>query len=197
MKKFFEMLIAVLCLLVPLQISYGQQAEAPVYKDGDWWRVKVEVVQKGYTRSGQCDEMYPEYLVRWEQGKPKVYRVSGTMQEEIDCPSMIRDLLNIPPDERGWLNFPLSLNKAWSFSYLSGGPGRRSRRNYSENKVTTWEKVHTPKGEFDAFKIERLINPGLNYYLWYSPAAKAVIVFQRRATQSDRTVTLVDFNLSK
>jgi len=194
MKKLFEALMGVLCVLVPLQISYGQQAEAPVYKDGDLWRVKVEVVHKGYTRSGQCDEMYPEYLVRWEQGKPKVYRVSGTMQEEIDCPSIIRDLLNIPSDERGWLNFPLSLNKAWSFRYQSG---RRPIWNYSENKVMAWEKVRTPKGEFDAFKIERIINPGLSYYLWYSPAAKAIIVLQRRATLSDRTVTLVDFNVSQ
>lgn len=194
MKKVFEALIVVLCVLVALEISYGQQAEAPVYKDESSWRVMLEVVQKGYSRTGQCDEKYPEYLVKWEQGKPRVYGVRGKNEEEIDCPSIPRDLLNISPDEMGWLNFPLSLGKAWSFRYLSSFSGRWQD---SENKVTAWEKVRTPKGEFEAFKIERVVNPGLHYYIWYSPAAKAIIVFQRRATLSDRTVTLVDFNISK
>jgi hypothetical protein len=179
-------------------VSHGQQTQAPVYKDGDWWRVKVEVVQKGYSRSGQCDENYPEYLVRWEQGNPKVYGVSGKNEEEINCPSVIRDLLNIPPDEMGWLSFPLSLNSAWSFRYQRRIPGVRSWWADTQNKVVAWEKVRTPKGEFDSFKIERVLlgDPETLYYSWYSPVAKAIIVFQRRATLSDRTVTLVDFNVS-
>ena len=36
--------ILTLVLLLPYS-SNAQQAEAPVYKDGDWWRVKVDVVR--------------------------------------------------------------------------------------------------------------------------------------------------------
>ena len=57
MKKLFETLIAVLCVFVPLQIAHGQQAEAPVYKDGDWWRVSIKFEYKeGLSRSGECHE---------------------------------------------------------------------------------------------------------------------------------------------
>jgi len=36
--------ILTLVFLLPYS-SNAQQAEAPVYKDGDWWRVKVDVVR--------------------------------------------------------------------------------------------------------------------------------------------------------
>ena len=32
-------------------ISYAQSAEAPVYKDGDWWRIKQEITR--------VDSMFP------------------------------------------------------------------------------------------------------------------------------------------
>ncbi len=193
MKNLTAIIVAALTILLLPYLAYSQKAQAPKYKDGDWWRVKAKVVQKGYSRSGRCDENYAEYLVKWEKGKPTVYGVSGKNEEEIDCPSIIRDLLNIPPDELGWLNFPLSVGKDWSFRYLSSFTGGW---RYSENQVTAWEKVRTPKGEFDAFKIDREVGR-TNYYLWYSPAAKAIIVIQRRSINSDRTATLVDYNVSK
>jgi hypothetical protein len=36
---------------------FGQEAHAPTYKDGDWWKVQVEVsYSQGMSRSGRCDE---------------------------------------------------------------------------------------------------------------------------------------------
>ena len=38
-------LIAILTFHLAPYLSNAQQAEAPVYKHGDWWRVKVDVIR--------------------------------------------------------------------------------------------------------------------------------------------------------
>lgn len=200
MKKLMGTWIAAMCLFVPVQISYGQQAEAPVYKDGDWWRVKVETVFKsGVSRSGRCDESYPEYLVKIDQGKPKVFSVSGNKEGEIDCPTIVNELLNLGQEAGRYLKFPLALNSSWTFQGM--GAGLRGPIRFDENhKVLAWEKVQGSKGELDAFKIEAYFTtPGgdvlTTYY--YSPKAKCIVSFKLSTPAVDRTVTLVDFSLTQ
>ncbi len=97
MKSVISTLLSTVWLvcLLPYRL-YGQQAEAPVYKDGDWWRVKVETVFKpGVSRSGRCDESYPEYLVKIQQGKPKVFSGSGNKEGEINYSTIVNELLNV------------------------------------------------------------------------------------------------------
>ena len=56
-------LIAILTFLLVPYFSHAQQAEAPVYKDGDWWRVKVDMVRPaGVSVSGPVLERFPEYI---------------------------------------------------------------------------------------------------------------------------------------
>lgn len=58
-------LIGILTVLLVAYSSHGQQAEAPVYKDGDWWRVKVDVVRPNDVFvSGPVLERFPEYIVK-------------------------------------------------------------------------------------------------------------------------------------
>ncbi len=189
-----------LVLCIP-DASRGQATDAPVYKDGDWWRVKVEVVQKqGVSRTGQCNEMYSEYLVRWTSSGVKVYAIEGKAETELDCPSVPRDLLNIEPNSMRWLKFPLALKQSWNFDYQRRITGARQPVSATaHNTVVSWEKVSTSKGELDVFKIERTIGGDQTslYHVWYSPTTKSIIRFQRRASISDRTVTLVDFNVNQ
>ena len=77
MKNLTAIIVAALTILLLPYLAYSQKAEAPKYKDGDWWRVKAKVVQKGYSRSGRCDENYSEYLVKWEKGKPRCMVSAG------------------------------------------------------------------------------------------------------------------------
>lgn len=138
-----------LFLLLPF-LSYGQQAEAPVYKDGDWWRIKYEYsLKEGYDRSPGCYDEYSEYFVEIKQGKPSVYGVTGTKKEAIDCSQITELLLNIP-DRRMFLKFPLTVNKTWSHRFQNP----MDKWRYSDTNVESWEKVRTPKAEFDAFKIK-------------------------------------------
>ncbi len=103
---------ALLIVLFPYPLL-GQQAEAPVYQDGDWWKVKIEFDFKdGYNRSGECYESYPEYLVKIEQGRPKIYGISGLGQEKIDCPEIRDEVLGKGRTKN--LKFPLSLGLTWT-----------------------------------------------------------------------------------
>jgi len=193
MKRFFATLIAVLCVFVPLQIAYGQQAEAPVYKDGDWWRVRVKFEHlEWYARSGECFEGYLEYLVEMNQGKPKVYGLTGTNKEAIDCPLISRQLLNIP-DERQYLKFPLTVGGSWSHRFLNF----IGKWRYYDFNVAAWKKVQTPKGEFDAFKIEAgTVGGDPNRVYYYSPKVKAIVLL-KKIKGNTRAVTLVDFKVSE
>jgi hypothetical protein len=59
-------LIGILILLLIPYSSHAQQAEAPVYKVGDWWRVKVDVVRPiGVSIEGPQLGRLPEYIVKF------------------------------------------------------------------------------------------------------------------------------------
>jgi len=131
--------------------------------------------------------------VEIKRGKPRVYGVSGNNKEEIDCLPISRDLLNIR-DERRYLKFPSAVNSSWSHRYLNDA-GRWRDLDF---KTVAWEKISTPKGEIGAFKI-KAVRPGRppSRVYNYSPKAKAIVVFKRNTTGINRTVTLVDFNVSQ
>jgi len=192
MKNVSMTVIAALTILLFPYLSYSQQAEAPVYKDGDWWKVKVEFEHLGgLSRSGECYEDYSEYLVKIQEGKPRVYGISGTSQEEIECPPIESQLLGTGPNARGRLKFPLSLGKSWTTRFM----GRR-RWRYPDFKVLAWEKVKTPKGDFNAFKIRREISGSENVFTYYyAPKVKSIVLLKGESRSRRRKVTLVDFNV--
>jgi len=177
----------------------AQQAEAPKYKDGDWWRVKVEFTHKGgVSRYGTCHELYPEYMVKIDEGKAKVFGLSGSNQEAIDCPLIESQLLDSGSMRRGLLQFPLSVGKSWNYRYQTLGARGRPVWNESNAKVTAWEKVKLPQAEFEAFKIESYLMsaPQVTHTVHYALRVKAIILWKQDTTLVDRTVTLVDFNVS-
>jgi hypothetical protein len=82
--------------------AFAQEANAPTYKDGDWWKVRLEVSYSfGLSRSGRCDANFAEYMVKIDQDKPKVYDVKENIQEEIQCPIIVTQLFVFGEDENG------------------------------------------------------------------------------------------------
>lgn len=43
MKPIIAIAVGSLVLLLKPYLSYGQQAEAPVYKEGEWWEYELKV----------------------------------------------------------------------------------------------------------------------------------------------------------
>jgi hypothetical protein len=215
MKKLIGRLIAILlCSLVPVQISYGQQADAPSHKDGDWWRVEIKSrLLPGVSRSA-CQDRYSEYMVKLDQGKIKVYGGAGNNLEEIECPSVAIWILGFVPAAQKddferygsteaqfeYVKFPLSVGKSWTQQVKEGTGQKNFRRVDIEYKVLSWEKVQTSKREFEAFKIEVQGWPGgqvRTYY--YAPRAKGIVSFESKSGKKIRRllITLLDLNVSE
>jgi hypothetical protein len=202
--------ILTLFLLLPYS-SNAQQAEAPVYRDGDWWRVKVDVVRPaGVSVSGPILERFPEYIVKFESNKPKVFGVQGNESKEVDSQVIISLALGRP----GWLGdllkFPIRVGLTWSDRVKFQPPGTQMRWEDAQYEVQAFEKIKTSKGEFDAFKLVMTMNvptsarfKGLNrtevrtHTYYYAPDIKGLASFHTSGTEARVESTLVDFNLAK
>lgn len=198
-------LIAILTFHLAPYLSNAQQAEAPVYKHGDWWRVKVDVIRPpGVSVAGVQLERFAEYIVRFESGGPKVLGVQGNETQEIDLPVIISLVLG----RSGWsgdlLRFPMRVGLAWSDRFQFQAPGSQMRWEEGRYEVQAWEKSKTPKGDFNAFKlVMNMTAPGpkgtavrtRTYH--YAPDVKAIASLQTSGTEASVASTLIDFSLAK
>lgn len=202
-------LIGILIFLLLPYPSHAQQAEAPAYKDGDWWRVKVDVVRPaGVSVSGPVLGRFPEYIVKFESGGPKVIGIEGNESKEINSPPTIAMVLG----RTGWrgdlLRFPMRVGLTWSDRFEFQPRGLQMRSEEGRYEVQSWEKIKTPKGEFDAFKLVMTMNVRRGpkpqaptevrpHTYYYAPDIKAIVSFQEAGTDVSLTSTLIDFSLAK
>jgi hypothetical protein len=202
-------LIAILTFHLAPYLSNAQQAEAP-YKHGDWWRVKVDVARPaGVSVSGPVLERFPEYIVKFESNKPKVFGVQGNETVEADLPVVIPLVLGRP----GWLGdmlrFPMRIGLTWSDRIKFQPPGTQLRSEEVQYEVQAFEKIKTPKGAFNAFKLVMTMNapqsarpkPGgrtevRTHTYYYTPDVKAIASFDTSGSARVAS-TLIDFSLSK
>jgi hypothetical protein len=211
-KVACQLFVACLYILSFRPVSFAQQAEAPIYRDGDWWRVKVQVKRPtGVAVGGPQLGGFPEYLVRIDSGTHRVFGVHGEQRKEIEAPNIFSLVLG-KPDWRGeLLKFPLQVGLKWSAWFTLQLPGLRGRLSNANYEVQAWERVKTLKGEFDAFKILMEV-PGLttpqrggpsaraaSYY--YAPKVKAIVYLEERSPpnspEAETTSALVDFNVGQ
>ena len=139
-------LIGILILLLIPHSSHAQQAEAPAYKDGDWWRVKVDVVRPaGVSVSGPVLESFPGYVVKFESNKAKVFGVQGNDTVEVDLPVVISLVLGRP----GWLGdllrFPMRIGLTWSDRIKFQPLGTQLRSEEVQYEVHAFEKSRPQK----------------------------------------------------
>jgi hypothetical protein len=200
-------LMGFLALLFVAYSSNAQQAEAPVYKDGDWWRVKVDMIRPpGVSVAGEVLERFPEYIVKFESNQPKVLGVQGNESPEVNSQAVIALVLGRP----GWLGemlrFPLRAGITWSDQVKFQPPGMQMRLQDAKYEVQAWEKIKTPKGEFDAFKIVMTMRapgpkpfaPGeiRTHTYYYAPDVKAIVSLDTSGSARAAS-TLIDFSLTK
>ena len=131
-------LIRILTFFLVPYSSQAQQAEAPVYKDGDWWRVKVDVVRPpGVSVAGEFLERFPEYIVRFESNQPKVFGVQGNESKEVNSEAATALVLGRPAWLGELLRFPLRVGLNWSdrvkFSRRACKCGWRTRSTKFKN----------------------------------------------------------------
>jgi hypothetical protein len=98
----------------------------------------------------------------------------------------------------------------WSERIKFQPPGTQLRSEEVQYEVQAFEKIKTPKGEFNAFKLVMTMNapqsarpkPGgrtevRTHTYYYAPDVKAIAAFQTSATELNITSMLIDFGLAK
>jgi hypothetical protein len=203
-------LIGILILLLIPYSSHAQQAEAPAYKDADWWRVKIDVLRpSGVSVAGDAVlERFPEYIVKFESKKPKVFGVQGNETVEVDLPVVIPLVLGRP----GWLGdmlrFPMRVGLTWSDRIKFQPPGMQMRWEETRYEVQAWEKANTVRDEFDAFRIVMTMNVPKGpksrgptevrtHTYYYAPDVKAIATLHTSGTELSVASKLIEFNLAK
>ena len=192
---------ALATLLVPYFV-FSQQADQPKYKQGDWWKVRTEFEAKVSSRNPGCQDSYKEWVARIdEKGLAHLYGMNEGKEVESICDSVLGWVFGV--NESKSLKFPLSVGQTWTHRY-DRPSGRRTTSVESQYKVAAWEKVETPKGTFEAFKITgaaqwvtgRGDQAFINWTEYYSPAVKAIVLSESETVATKRKVVLVDFNVS-
>jgi len=105
-------------LLVPYPVN-AQQAEAPVYKDGDWWRVKVDLSRPAGVSVAPGLEQFPEYIVKFDAGKPIVLGIRGSESKQIAGALVLAMVLGRGEFRGDLLRFPMRLGLTWSGELIS------------------------------------------------------------------------------
>jgi hypothetical protein len=198
-----------LTIFVLVSPSNAQVADAPVYKDGDWWRVKVDMKRPpGVSISGPVTESFPEYIVQFEASSPIIRGVRGNESKQTDAPLVLAMVLGRSASRQDMLKFPMRVGLTWLGQINFQPPGLPMRRAEVQYEVQAWEKLNTIKGDFDAFRILMNMNVAKGvkrqgptefrtHTYYYAPATKAIISYQELGTDISVSSTLVDFSFTQ
>ena len=207
-----RLFIIVAWMFMSTYVLYGQQAEAPIYKDGDWWRVKLDVARPaGVSVGGPQLGGFSEYLVKVDARNMKVFGIRGTEAKEIEAPDIVSVVLGRPAWRGDLLKFPMHVGFIWASQFPFQLPGLPKRWAQAQYEVQSWEKMKAPKGELDAFKIVMTVQGSpapqkgsitarlATYY--YSPLIKGIVYFREESPPKEpeavTTSSLIDFNIEK
>ncbi len=158
-------------LLLPAFNIFGQeQADAPKYRNGDFWHFSA-AEREGIASSTAA--LHGDYKVLYSERKLKVFKLEagqlvelseGEAQEfeftegeksfsDSDKTYQVREIKRMLPVRQGtlqYLEFPLLVGKKWSGSYRSRVRGGSPSLNtyQMQNHVTALEQVTTQTGTF-------------------------------------------------
>lgn len=171
------------------------QADAPAFAVGEQWTFDYK------------NELEPQHNSTFTQ---TVTAIDGHGQVSLNGGAIVMNSFgNLvstgggnykPSDEK--LRFPLAVGKSWSASYVFSRGGW-SAQGDREAKVVGVERVETPAGAFDAFRVEQVVvwsgiagngGHGTTHEVdWYAPAVGRVVKFDYtdRPTKGAPTVTHV------
>jgi len=204
-RTMLALVVLFTVMFVPV-VSRAQQGDAPIYKDGDWWRVRVDVARPaGVSIAGPQLGGFPEYRVEMSSGKATVFGIRAEETKELDAPTIGSLVLGKPGWRGELLRFPMRVGLTWTERFQFQPRGAQARWEEGRYEVQAWEKIKTPKGELDAFKTVMIMNAPTGpkgkgtaartstYY--YAPEIKAIVSFREEGTEAALTSTLVEFNV--
>ena len=193
MKKISVCFIMGVLLLAAFNVFGQEQAEAPKYKNGDFWHFRG-AEREGFAHTTAA--LQGDYKVLYLGGKLKVFKLEAGKEFELSegngqefefsegdktyQVAVLKRMLGLKGSLQ-YLQFPLFVDKKWKSSWQSRLRGStKVHHDEADSNVTAIENVSTPAGSFRAFKIERQQRFGttiawLTYY--YSPLTKSIVKY--------------------
>jgi hypothetical protein len=196
--------ILALLFLAPLE-GFGQErSEAPVFKDGDFWRYRV--VEHGeYMKTER--QLNGIYEVVFSDGRFRIFKLEEIKTIELQPETGLLVGLVGETEKLKQTQFLLYKGKSWNADYTF----RPRRRNVDRlvnavTRVTDFGDITIDFGTFPSFKIERelwfrKIDHWTHTYYW-SPQTKSVLkyymeVLKGAAAGSSREMELIKFGSTR
>ena len=166
--------------LSSLQAVAGWDGKSPVGAPemavGDSW------VHKEYYKTPHTTDIFRRTVIYVDPEGSFTMEVTTDDHHDLAWPRWDKNHVYQYEHARPVLNFPLRVGKSWRDRYQSISVDGETWTYRDKYKIMGIEKVNTPAGIFQAFKIRRTQkiiespgNGGIEYY-WYAPDVKAIVL---------------------
>jgi hypothetical protein len=157
-----------------------------------------------------------KFLYRQSISDGKVLSTQGLTDKNAEDTRCLHEvelaaILALVSGKTGWhgelLRFPLRVGLNWTDRFQLQPRGSQARWEEGRYEVQAWERIKTPRGDTDAFKVVMSMNAPTgpkgkgtvvrtNTY-YYAPEVKAIVSFREDGGEAAVTSTLIDCNVSK
>jgi len=193
MRNVLLFLVAGL-LLIPAFKVLGQEAQAPVYKQGECWLFSsVSKNYQGYVSGVLALPVNGDHKVCFLERR--FFEMDGGTKSQISTGSVWNNILYMR--ENHYFKFPLIVGQKRTEEFKSRvrGTNRLARRT-SESSILDVEDITSSAGAYQAFKIERTEWCGGKscgrWIYFYSPQTKSVVKYNYEATLGSTATWEVD-----
>jgi hypothetical protein len=193
MKKILFSLVASV-LLIPAFKVFGQEAQAPVYQDGECWLFRsVSKNYQGYVSGVLALPANGEHKICFLQGK--FFEIDGDTKSVVSTAGLWNSILYMA--ETRELKFPLVVGqkRTEEFKTRVRGTNRLEPRR-TEIQVVDIDQIMTPAGAYRSFKIHRddwwygkLVS---KWIYFYSPETKSIVKYNYEALVGSTATWEVD-----
>ena len=193
MKSVLLFLVAGV-LLIPAFKVFGQEAEAPVYQEGECWLFRsVSKNYQGYVSGDLALPVNGDHKICFLEHK--FLEVEEGTKSQISTGSSWNNILYMR--ENRYLKFPLIVGqkRTEEFETRLRGTNRRERRTF-ESSVLGIGPITSSAGTYQTFKIETNGWCGGKscgkWMYFYSPQTKSVVKYNYEATFGSTATSEVD-----
>ena len=178
-KELISLGMAVALILSAAIVRAQDEAQAPNFKNGDFWQFKVTVLSKSVgSSSNLLDDGI--YEVSFSSGQFEVFKLNGDQKEEFAKNQTGGILSLIGRKNNRDLKFPLSVGQKWDYQYEHGAVGaRKSFESQVTIEVSGTQQTTTGAGTFRTFKLEKDDRSGPKSFWttvsYYSPESKSFV----------------------
>jgi hypothetical protein len=181
-------------LLIPAFKVFGQEAQAPVYKEGECWVFRsVSKNYQGYVSGVLAMPVNGDHKICFLERK--FFEVDGDTKSQLSTDSLWNNILYMI--ENLYLKFPLIVGqkRAEQLETRIRGTNRREKRT-AKISVLSIEQITSSAGAYQTFKLERNDWCGGKscgkWMYFYSPQTKSVVKYNYEATLGSTATWEVD-----